>query len=71
MRTLLGFIAVLGVIACGRSESVSGEPVEVQTAPVAAPEVAAAPLPAPSAVNGLELGIIYAGNMMGELEPCG
>jgi len=69
MRTLLGFIAVLSVVACGRSETAAAP--EVQTAPVSAPEVAAAPLPAPNAASGLEIGIIYAGNMMGELEPCG
>lgn len=69
MRKLLGFIAVLGLIACGKSETTDAP--EVQAAPVVAPEVAAAPLPAPNAALGMELGIVYVGNMMGELEPCG
>jgi len=69
MRKLLGFIAVLGLIACGKSET-SKAP-EAEAALITAPEVAAAPLPAPNAALGMELGIIYVGNMMGELEPCG
>ena len=72
MRKLLGFIAVLGLIACGKSETSNAPQAEAAliTAPTA-PEVAAAPLPAPNAALGMELGIIYVGNMMGELEPCG
>ena len=74
MRTLLGFITVLGVIACGRSESTEVGPQAALPEPQSAPiEVASAPKPVaiPSAATGLELGIVYAGNMMGELEPCG
>jgi len=67
---LLGFIAVLGVIACGRSEApATTDETAVQLAPVAAADLAAAPIV--SAASGLEIGIIYAGNMMGKLEPCG
>ena len=69
MRAVLGFVMVLGAIACGRAEPESA--VEVQPAPIVldvAAEVAAAPV---GVASGLELGVIYAGNMMGELEPCG
>lgn len=69
MRTIFGFMMVLGAIACGRSEPEAV--VETLPAPIAldvAAEVAAPPV---GVASGLELGVIYAGNMMGELEPCG
>ena len=69
MRAVLGFMMVLGAIACGRAEpEVVVEAVPAPIALVVAAEVAVPPV---GVASGLELGVIYAGNMMGELEPCG
>jgi len=68
MRSMLGLSVVL--VACGGGGTAPG-------AEVAAPAEAVAPVasaPAAPAVNlatGMTLGIVYAGNVMGELEPCG
>lgn len=64
MRSLSVLVGMV-VLGCGGASSVGPE-VVAAPAPLA-PEVATSP----SKALHLSFGLIYAGNMMGELEPCG
>ena len=74
MRFFLGVMVVLGALACG---SPNPAQVEVQVGAQAddaalatAPgDVAAAPVE--DRAPRMQMGIVYSGNMLGELEPCG
>lgn len=67
MRAMTALAGTIGMVLFGCQGTPPAE-VEVAMGPVAAPETIA---PAASKATHMSFGIIYAGDMMGELEPCG
>ncbi len=68
----IGTLSVWCLLACGRAEpgaeSVAREVTAVPAADVTAEMVE---VEQPSRATGKRIGLAYAGNMYGELEPCG
>jgi len=65
MRSLSLLVGMV-VLGCGGTTPVESEITAAPSAP-AAPEIATSP----SKALHLSFGLVYAGNMVGELEPCG